>query len=65
MTELAIIKELLAALKMNEWGFNHARCVVCAGWNMSPQGETDKRHTKTCPVALAIQHAEQKLMENK
>lgn len=47
-------KQLRAALKLTEFGFNHARCPVCAGWNAGPYGETDKVHTKDCPVAIAL-----------
>jgi hypothetical protein len=45
---------LAAALRMTEFGFNHSRCPVCAGFNVGPNGETDRVHTKTCPVALAL-----------
>ena len=34
-------KELLEALKQNQFGFNHRRCSLCGGWNMSENGETD------------------------
>lgn len=55
---IAAAPDLLAALKMTQFGFNHRRCVACAGWGMSPNGETDMVHTKTCPVALALAKAE-------
>lgn len=48
------IEALHAALEMTQFGHNHARCPVCAGWNMSPAGETDKVHTKNCPVGRAL-----------
>ena len=46
--------EAREALRANEWGFNHRRCVVCAGWNVGPNGETDHAHTKDCKVATAL-----------
>lgn len=47
-------RQIRAALEMTQFGFNHTRCPVCAGWNMSPAGETDKVHTKNCPVGQAL-----------
>ena len=49
-------EKLLVALKLTEFGFNHARCPVCAGWDGTT--ERDKVHSKTCPVAdaLKIEH---------
>lgn len=49
---------LLEVLKAVQFGFMLKRCPICAGWNMSPNGETDKVHTKYCPVAVAILEAE-------
>ena len=48
------VKVLEDALRMTEFGFLHRRCPVCAGFNVGPNGETDKVHTKTCPVAAAL-----------
>lgn len=48
------IEHLRSVLKSTQFGFNHVRCPVCAGWNMSSQGETDNIHTPDCPVALAL-----------
>lgn len=48
------VARLEAALRMTEFGFNHRRCPVCAGFNVGPNGETDKVHTKTCPVGQAL-----------
>ena len=47
-------KRLRAALKLTEFGFNHSRCPVCAGFGVGPNGETDKVHTRECPVSLAL-----------
>ena len=47
-------QQLREALLATQWGFNHVRCPVCAGWNMSPHGETDHKHTSDCIVALAL-----------
>lgn len=49
-----------AAVKLTQFGFDHRRCNVCGGWGMSPHGETDRVHTKTCPVGLVIREAEAK-----
>lgn len=51
---------LLEALKATQFGFMLRRCPVCAGWNMSDHGETDRVHTPECPVGGAIQAAEGK-----
>ena len=52
------IEQLKAALKLTEFGFNHARCPVCAGWNCGPYGETDHAHTPDCPIALALAYVD-------
>lgn len=57
---IAAAPDLLEALKTTQFGFNHRRCNVCAGWNMGPNGETDMIHTKECPVRKAIAKAEGK-----
>ena len=44
----------LKALTLTQWGFNHRRCPVCAGFNVGPNGETDYRHTLSCPVAVVL-----------
>lgn len=46
--------ELISTLNSIEFGFIHRRCSVCAGWNVGPNGETDKVHTKECPVPKAL-----------
>jgi len=46
---------LREALKATQFGFNHCRCPVCAGFNMGPNGETDRVHTPSCPVGIALQ----------
>lgn len=53
----AAAPELLAALKMTQFGFNLARCPVCAGYE-SGQGERDRHHNESCPVSAAIAKAE-------
>lgn len=45
---------LRAALKAVEWRGHQGKCPLCAGWNMSPQGETPGKHTKDCLVAIAL-----------
>lgn len=44
-------KTTIAAL---EFGFNHRRCPVCAGFNVGPNGETDKVHRTDCTVAATL-----------
>lgn len=46
--------QLIEALKMTQFGFNHRRCQVCAGWNVGPNGETDDVHTASCPVGAIL-----------
>lgn len=51
---LRCVQRLSDALKLTEFGFNHSRCPVCAGWGVGPYGETDRAHTADCPVAKAL-----------
>lgn len=52
------IAGLVEVVRMTQFGFNHARCSVCAGFGAGPdglaQGEADGVHTATCPVGLAL-----------
>lgn len=57
---IAAAPDLYEALKAAQFGFNHRRCSLCGGWNMSPQGETDMAHTKACVIAKALTKAEGK-----
>ncbi len=41
-------------LEITQFRFNHRRCSLCGGWNMSPNGETDGVHTKDCVIAKAL-----------
>ena len=50
--------KLRAALVLTQWGFNHRRCPVCAGWNCSPNGETDFAHRKDCQVGSVLKETE-------
>ena len=50
-------EELVKALELIQFGFNHSRCPACAGWNVGPHGETDNAHTADCPVATALAKA--------
>jgi hypothetical protein len=52
--------ELLRVLESIQFGFMHRRCPACAGWNMGPNGETDRVHTKDCPVGNVIAKAKGK-----
>lgn len=54
----ATIASLVDALRQTEWGFEGRRCWVCAGWNMSKNGETDRVHTPECPIGLVLTAAE-------
>lgn len=49
--EIALLRKALLA---TQWGFNHSRCPVCAGWMMGPYGETDFKHTDDCIVRKAL-----------
>lgn len=53
ITQEREIEKLVALLRLTEFGFN-GRCPLCAGWNMSDRGETDKVHTLKCPVGNAL-----------
>lgn len=48
------VSDLVEALEATQFGFNHRRCPVCAGWNVGPNGETDMAHTKDCIVGNAL-----------
>lgn len=48
------VEKMRRALEMTQFGFNHRRCPVCAGWNVGPHGETDRVHTTGCPVGAAL-----------
>lgn len=41
------------ALKSVEFGIS-GRCQICTGWMVGPHGETDRVHTKDCPIAAAL-----------
>lgn len=46
--------QLREALTAAQWGFNHVRCPLCAGWMMGPNGETDMKHTPDCIIVKAL-----------
>lgn len=48
------LRDSLTALAKNQWGFERRRCSLCGGWNMGPNGETDRVHTRDCIVGVAI-----------
>lgn len=50
----ARVKVLTEVLRTVQWDVR-GKCTACAGWNMSPSGETVKAHTADCPVAAALQ----------
>lgn len=55
----AIIAERDAAftiLKQLEFGnaVNGQKCLICVGWNVGPNGETPKVHTKDCPLGKLL-----------
>lgn len=58
----ATVAKMAAALQMEEaltaiqWGTDD-RCPACAGWDCSPNGETNHAHTKDCPVRVALEAA--------
>lgn len=49
---------VVAVLRSLEWGFQNRRCLVCAGFNVGANGETDHAHTRECPVPQAIRTVE-------
>ena len=56
---IAAAPDLLEVLKAVEWhGHGMARCPMCFGWDSKNGGEGDKRHSKDCKLAAAIQKAE-------
>lgn len=46
---------LQAMLRTLEFSAPGDRCPVCAGWNMSENGETSKVHTKTCALSKLLE----------
>jgi len=46
--------ELVRALEAIEFRGHQGKCPLCAGWNMSPSGETPGKHTKDCLVGTAL-----------
>ena len=50
-------RSMLIALRANQFGFNHNRCCVCAGWD--GQSENNRRHAADCIVGTAIKAAEE------
>ena len=49
---------LYQQLKALEFPAFRPRCGVCCGWNVGPNGETDRAHTADCPVAKALRDYE-------
>lgn len=45
--------DVLAVMDALEWGFNLRRCPICTGWDPNGNGETDHRHTESCPFPSA------------
>lgn len=45
---------LVRALEAIEWRGHQGKCPLCAGWDMSPSGETPGKHTKDCLIGLAL-----------
>ena len=54
ITRLEKATELLRKL---EWGFQGRRCLLCGGWDCSPNGETDFKHTKDCQLGAFLEEA--------
>ncbi len=50
------VQALREALEATQWGFNHVRCPVCAGWD--GESETDKFHSRNCIVKAALKMTE-------
>ena len=45
--------DVLKVIDALQFGFNHRRCPLCAGWMVEPNGETDNAHTEGCEVPAA------------
>lgn len=59
MNDFVVVESLVRALKQTQFGFNHSRCPVCAGWNTTEAfSEADHCHSTECPVARAIELGE-------
>lgn len=43
----------MKVLRALEFGFRN-RCPICVGFDVGPNGETDRAHRKDCPVPEAI-----------
>lgn len=48
---------LVTALEAVEFRGHQGKCPMCAGWNMSPNGETPGKHTKDCLIREALAKA--------
>lgn len=55
----AQLRAARVALRRVEFGnaSTQHKCVACAGWDMGPNGETPRRHTKECPVGKALKES--------
>jgi hypothetical protein len=51
---VADARRLREALVATQFGFNHRRCPVCAGFGMSDNGESDSVHRPDCIVGQAL-----------
>jgi hypothetical protein len=58
MRKTSLTKELVDVVKRLQFGFNHNRCPLCAGWNVGPNGETNYVHTETCIVKRVLDKVE-------
>lgn len=50
----AISDPMRDALKAVQFRGHQGKCPLCAGWGMSPYGETPGIHTKDCLIAAAL-----------
>lgn len=48
------VKLIAEALYVSEFGGYKGRCPMCAGWNLSTEGETAGEHTPTCKIGRAV-----------
>ena len=46
----ALLHEVLTLVEFDAKGY----CLVCGGWNVSPQGCTPRKHTKDCKLAKLL-----------
>lgn len=47
----------VGVIRALEFCVDYGKCPACRGWNVTPQGETPKRHTADCRLAAVLTQA--------